>query len=110
MSVCEDCGFENEEDRLFCGACGEPLKGDAKLRRDTERLNKQKEEEAKAKEEDKNKQKPLEGRKNNEGDYEFKRRQPKKADYTDFWLMTLAMLAFMVLVACGWYLLRYYLL
>lgn len=42
MRICEDCGFNNEPDRLFCGACGEPIQGEAKLIRDTEKLKEKK--------------------------------------------------------------------
>lgn len=108
MIVCSDCGFKNEDDRLFCGSCGEPLKGDAKLMRDAEKLKEKKAAEA-AKAAAAPKTTPIQGRSKADDDYEFKRRQPKKKDYTDVWLIVLAMVAFVVLCACGWYMFKYYL-
>lgn len=107
--VCGDCGFSNEEDRLFCGACGEPLKGDAKLMRDMEKLNSKKAEEIK-KEAQAPKPVPLQGRTPKaDDDYSYKRRPAKKKDYTtDIILAFLGVVAFIVLVGCAWYLLTYY--
>lgn len=34
---CPDCGMNNGNDRIFCGACGEPLGGQEKLVRDLEK-------------------------------------------------------------------------
>lgn len=107
MAVCSDCGFENDDERLFCGACGEPLKGDAKIMRDAEKMKEKKEAEAEAKKEAE-KNVPLQGRKPaHDEEYEFKRRPPKKKDNFDALLIGLAMVAFVILVICGWYIFNY---
>lgn len=105
MATCSDCGFQNDEERLFCGACGEPLKGDAKLMADAKKLKEKKEAEAAAKEAEK--LKPLESRPPKDEHYEFKRRPPKKKDNLDAILIGFAMIAFVVLVVCGWYIFNY---
>ncbi len=97
---CEDCGFQNEDGKLFCGHCGEPLAGDAKLIRDMEKLNKKKEEEAKAKAEAP-KDVPLQGR-NTDDDYVHIKREVKP-DNTDMYLVGLALVAFFILCLCGFY-------
>lgn len=107
MQVCSDCGFSNEDERLFCGACGEPLKGDAKLIRDTEKLNERKAEEAKAAAA-RPQAVPLQGRTKADDDY-VHRRTKKKDNGTDALLIILAGLAFLILVGCSWYLFKYYL-
>lgn len=98
---CSDCGFQNEDGKLFCGNCGEPLGGDAKLIRDMEKLNKKKEEEAKNK--DLEKDVPLEARSSDE-DYAVKKREPKK-DNTDAFLIGMALCAFFIICLCGFYVL-----
>lgn len=107
MAVCSDCGFQNDEERLFCGSCGEPLKGDAKLMADAKKLKEKKEAEALAKAEAAKVQ-PLQGRPPKDDEhYEFKRRPPKKKDNLDVILIGFAMIAFVVLVVCGWYIFKY---
>lgn len=106
--VCPDCGFKNEADRLFCGACGEPIKGDARLIRDMEKLNERKAEESKVAAE-RPKDVPLSSRKAVDDDYVVKRSTPKKDYTTEIVLAALATVAFLVLVGCAWYLLKYYL-
>lgn len=107
--ICPDCGFKNDEDRLFCGACGEPLKGDAKLIRDAEKLKAKKEAEAEAAKVEVKKDVPLKGRTSAADEhYEFKRHTPKKTDYTEVFLIGVAMIAFIVLCGCGWYALKYF--
>lgn len=98
---CPDCGFSNEDGKLFCGACGEPLGGDAKLVRDMEKLKAKKEAEA-IEAANKPKDVPLTGRVTHDEDYVYKPRVKKK-DNTNFWLTMLALLAFLVLCVCGWY-------
>lgn len=101
MSTCPDCGFKNEEGKLFCGACGEPLGGDAKLVRDMEKLNAKKAEEAKHPQEQ---NVPLEGRKPVVDD-KFEHRalaKKKREQKTDNMLIALGLFAFFIVCVCGW--------
>lgn len=100
---CPDCGFSNEDTKLFCGACGEPLGGDARLVRDMERL---KEKKAKEAEEAKNAPAhanvPLQGVKKPEEEFVHKS-LAKKKDNTDTWLILLGLTAFFIICVCGFY-------
>lgn len=98
-NICSDCGFNNDEGKLFCGACGEPLAGDAKLLRDMEKMKAKREAEA-AERERAAAQAPEE--KDDAEDYTYKKLEYKK-DNTDFWLIVMALFAFLVLCLCGWY-------
>lgn len=98
--MCPDCGFSNEDSKLFCGACGEPIAGDAKVARDVERMKEKKEKEAeeakkraeaaaaaaaaKAKTDDDFVHKPL----------------AKKQDNTDLILLIILLALFFVLCVC----------
>lgn len=105
MRICEDCGFNNETDRLFCGACGEPIQGDAKLIRDTEKLKEKKEEEAKAAA---NTQNVVPQGRATTPARSVQRRPKKKDNGVDALLIILAAIAFVILVICIWYLVKYY--
>lgn len=102
---CPDCGFSNDDAKLFCGACGEPLKGDAKLVRDMERLNQKKAAEAEAKA-NPPKAVPLEGRKPSTDEDFVHKPRVKKKDNTVGWLIFLALMAFFILCVCGFYVLE----
>lgn len=106
MRICEDCGFNNEPDRLFCGACGEPIQGEAKLIRDTEKLKEKKEEEAKVAANTQN----VVPQGHTTTPVKTVQRRPKKKDNgLDVLLISLAAIAFVILVICIWYLVKYYL-
>lgn len=97
---CPDCGFSNEDSRIFCGSCGEPLGGDEKLVRDMEKMKKQHEEDAKNPKPVQDK--PLEGKKPKDEDYVA---PVKKQDDTavNLGLIFLGVIAVALLVVVGWY-------
>lgn len=45
--ICPSCGFKNDDEKLFCGSCGDPLGGDLKLIMDMEKTAKKEAEKAK---------------------------------------------------------------
>lgn len=97
--TCPDCGFSNDDAKLFCGACGEPIAGDAKIVRDMQRLNEKKKREAEAKA---NAPKVAPVQRKEDYDY-VAPRLAKQNDNTDAWLIGLALFAFLVFCFCGWY-------
>ncbi|MFI3252748.1 MAG: hypothetical protein R3Y63_00200 [Eubacteriales bacterium] len=101
---CTDCGFENEEGKLFCGSCGEPLGGDAKLIRDMEKMKEKKEAEEAAKAAAP-KDVPLQGKDSSDDDYVPVVRKQKKDTLTP-WLIGMILFLFFILCVCGFYVLE----
>ncbi len=96
---CPDCGFSNEDTKLFCGACGEPIAGDAKIARDAERMKEKKERDAQ--EARKRAEAAAAAQANKSGDDDFVHKpMAKKADNTDLILIIIVLGLFFVLCVC----------
>lgn len=102
--ICPDCGFQNEASKLFCGACGEPLAGDARMIRDMEKM---KEKQAKEAEAAKNAPPPPPVATADDDDY-VPPKLAKKKDNTDIWLIGIALMLFFVICVCGFFMLDYF--
>lgn len=106
---CPDCGFSNEDSKLFCGACGEPLQGDARVMRDMEKLNEKKEREAEASAAAAEAAKRAQAEGVNSSDAEFvHKRLAKKKDNTDAWLIGFALVLFFIICVCGFFAYEYF--
>lgn len=64
---CPDCGFVNEDSKIYCGSCGEPLDAELRLMRDLEAQKKT----APAKKAEPADPAPAPRKRNNDGDDDF---------------------------------------
>lgn len=97
--MCPDCGFSNEDSKLFCGACGEPIAGDAKVARDMERMKEKKAREAEEAQKRAEAAAAAQANKSAHDDMAPKT-VVKKTDNTDLILIIIVLALFFVLCVC----------
>ncbi|MFI3251098.1 MAG: zinc ribbon domain-containing protein [Eubacteriales bacterium] len=95
--ICPKCGSKNDDGKLFCGACGDPLGGDLKLIMDLDKSTKKSAEKAK---EEHEADVPLQAKEPEPHDEHYAPKKLKKEDTTGNVLIFLCVLG-LILVTGG---------